>query len=171
MDIVESLYRDTGYLDNFLMSNNEPSLRVIVDANFRKSMLLASASHFERVITDLIIEHAESCTHDARVVSFIRNKAISRQYHSFFSWKEKNCNSFLGLFGDEFKAEFSGRIKACVRLEQSVKDFLEIGRERNRLVHQDFGTYSLEKTAQEIHELHLSAKNFLLELRFALLGA
>lgn len=165
MDIVESLFRDTKELDGFLMSNNELSLRVLVDSNFRKSILLASASYFERQVTDLISEYAQSCSNDEKIIFFIKNKALSRQYHTLFNWDAKNCNAFLGLFGDEFKKQFGEKVSKDDQLDKSIKDFLEIGRERNRLVHQNFGSYSLEKTADEIHELHLSAKNFLIHLK------
>ena len=45
-------------------------------------------------------------------------------------------------------------------LAQSVSDFLELGRERNWLVHQDYGSYFLEKTAEEIFTLYASALVF-----------
>ena len=165
MDIVESLFRDTKELECFLISNNELSLRVLVDSNFRKSILLASASYFERQVTDLISEYAQSCTNDEKIIFFIKNKVLSRQYHTLFNWNDKNCNSFLGLFGDEFKKQFGAKVFKDDQLDKAIKDFLEIGRERNRLVHQNFGSYSLEKTADEIHELHLSAKIFLIHLK------
>lgn len=165
MDIVESLFRDTKELDNFLMGNKELSLRVLVDSNFRKSILLASASYFERRVTDLIAEYVQSCTTDDRIICFLKNKALSRQYHTLFNWDAKNCNTFLGLFGEEFKKKFGAKVSGDDQLDQSIKAFLEIGQERNRLVHQNFGSYSLEKTADEIHELHLSAKNFLTHLK------
>ena len=98
MDIVESLFCDTKELDGFLMSNNELSLRVIVDSNFRKSILLASASYFERQVTDLISEYAQSCSNDEKIIFFIKNKALSRQYHTLFNWDAKNCTAFFGAF-------------------------------------------------------------------------
>ena len=36
----------------------------------------------------------------------------------------------------------------------------ELGRERNRLVHQNFGVVPLEKTTEEIHELYRRALLF-----------
>lgn len=152
------------------MNNNELSLRVFVDSNFRKSLLLASASHFEREVTELILECATSKTDDQKIIHFIKNKALSRQYHTLFNWEAKNCNSFLGLFGDDFKDHFVQIISSNNNLEKSVKDFLEIGRERNRLVHQNYATYSLEKTAREIYDLHTSAKYFLSSLKQELLN-
>lgn len=171
MDIVESLYKDTSDLDTFLMSKSEVSLRVSADANLRKSILLASASYFERQICDLIIEYVRSRTADERVVAFLNSKAISRQYHTYFNWDSNNCNSFLGLFGAEFKKEFGARIAKNAALEEAVSLFIEIGRERNRMVHQDFGNYALEKTSAEINSSHRRAKLFISELRAALLGA
>lgn len=171
MDIVESLYKDASDLDEFLMSKSEPSLRVSADANLRKSILLASASYFERQICDLIIEYVRARTADEKVVSFVSGKAISRQYHTYFNWEGNNCNSFLALFGAEFKKEFCARIAKNLLLEEAVSLFIEIGRERNRMVHQDFGNFSLEKTSEEINTSHGKAKLFISELRAALLGA
>lgn len=168
MDIVDSLYNDTVALDAFLMTQNELSFRVTVDNNFRKAILLASASHFENEISSLILNFAITVSSDEKIINFIKNKAISRQYHSFFDWGSKNCNSFLGVFGEEFKTKFSNKVKQNKDLDQSVKDFLEIGNERNRLVHQDFGNFTIEKTASEIYTLHMSAKFFVDEIKRAL---
>ncbi len=35
-------------------------------------------------------------------------------------------------------------------LKESIISFIELGNERNRLVHQNFGSYSIEKTLEEI---------------------
>ena len=171
MDIVESLYKDASDLDKFLMSNNEVSLRVSADANLRKSILLASASFYERQVCELIIEYVRTRTNDEKIVSFVSGKAISRQYHTLFDWKSNNCNSFLVLFGAEFKKLFSVKIGGNPDLDEAIKLFLEIGRERNRMVHQDFGLYTLEKTSEEIYSIHGKAKLFIAELRDSLLGS
>lgn len=168
MDIVESLYKDAADLDRLLMSQNEISLRIYADSTLKKSILLASASYFERQICDLIIEYVTQTSVSERIVSFISNKAISRQYHTFFDWDANNCNKFISLFGSVFKNDFSAKIRSNSDLEESVRLFLEIGRERNRMVHQDFGQYELEKTAEEIHCSHGKAKLFVTELRDSL---
>lgn len=38
--------------------------------------------------------------------------------------------------------------------------FLELGGERNRLVHEDFGAFTLEKTTEEIHALYCRTLHF-----------
>lgn len=170
MDIVDALFNDTVALDAFLMSQNELSFRLTVDNNFRKAILLASASHFENEICNLILDFTKSLSNDERLFNLVKNKAISRQYHSFFKWDSKNCNSFLGVFGEEFKIEFNKKIKLDKELDQSVRDFLEIGNERNRLVHQDFGNFTIEKTAIEIYLLHTSAKKLIGHIKKALIA-
>ena len=46
------------------------------------------------------------------------------------------------------------------RQSSAIEAFLEIGRERNRLVHQNFGTFTLEKTSKEIYDTYRSAVEF-----------
>ncbi len=52
------------------------------------------------------------------------------------------------------------RVKADAETAESIKAFLEIGNERNRLVHQNFGTFALEKNANEIYNLYVTARPF-----------
>jgi hypothetical protein len=88
------------------------------------------------------------------VESFVRKKAISRQYHTLFSWDTPNANQFFGYFGDEFRIGMSQKIQTSDKLLESIRAFMEIGRERNRLVHQDYATFPLEKTLDEIYALY-----------------
>lgn len=64
------------------------------------------------------------------------------------------------IFGDDFRSHMAKVVQNDVNLQKSIADFLEIGRERNRLVHQDYGSYFLEKTAEEIFALYASALVF-----------
>jgi RiboL-PSP-HEPN len=90
----------------------------------------------------------------------VRNKAVARQYHTWFNWCDNNANQFFGLFGAEFKAQMSELVKGSEEMQRSVRAFLELGNERNRLVHQDFATFSMEKTLDEIYRLYQSALMF-----------
>jgi hypothetical protein len=47
--------------------------------------------------------------------NFVRNKAISRQYHTWFRWEDNNANYFFGLFGTDFRIEMSKRVKESPR--------------------------------------------------------
>jgi hypothetical protein len=67
---------------------------------------------------------------------------------------------FFGLFGEAFKSYMLMRLKQDTQLDAAIKAFLELGRERNRLVHQNDGTFALTKTAEEIFQLYLTARPF-----------
>lgn len=169
MDVVDILYSGCRELDQFLLSNNELSLKIYADANLRKNLLLASASYFEKEVTDSILKFARNIAHeDERLIAFIEKKALSRQYHSMFDWNSNNCNAFLGLFGEQFKKDFTRTIAENSELGEAVRAFIEIGQERNRMVHQDFGQYTLEKTPDEILILHKKAKIFVEALKIHL---
>lgn len=158
---VDRLYSEFQDLISYLDKGSEISLRSIADENFKKALLLAAASYFEHRITDnLLVFVSEASNKSPRVVEFVKKKAISRQYHTFFDWDSGNANQFFGLFGENFKTFMKKEVEQSKELGEAVKAFLEIGRERNRLVHQDFGTFVLEKTAEEIYNLYRAALHF-----------
>lgn len=161
LTVVDRLYDEFEALKRHLDEAGEVSLRSTADENFRKSLLLAAASYFERRISDLVVEFAkESFQIDHPIIEFLKNKAISRQYHTYFKWDSSNANQFFGLFGETFRIFMVKEIKSDFELETSIKAFLELGNDRNRLVHQDFGTFPLEKTSDEIYQLYKSALRF-----------
>ena len=45
-----------------------------------KSLLLAAASHFERRVTDLLIDTTKSLGNNTVITEFVRNQALSRKY-------------------------------------------------------------------------------------------
>jgi hypothetical protein len=103
----------------------------------------------------------EKATRSILVEEFVRNKAVARQYHTWFKWGENNANQFFGLFGADFRAAMVNRVKASEELRESIKAFLDIGEDRNQLVHQDYATFPLEKTLEEIYVLYQKAMLFI----------
>jgi hypothetical protein len=159
--VVDRFYRDFQDLVLYLDKGGELSLRNVVESNFRKDLLLVAASYFEWVISQNLIEFVRKGSNsNLAILEFVKNKAISRQYHTLFDWDRNNANKFYSLFGESFRDFMKSHLDLDSGLETSVKAFLEIGRERNRLVHQDFGSFALEKTVAEIYELYKSAMPF-----------
>lgn len=167
--VVQRLHYEFFDLLKVLDKAGELSLRNTAQDNFRKALLLAAASYFEhRVTEDVIAFVEEAASGNSLVVYFIRNKAVSRQYHTWFNWDAKNANQFFGLFGQEFAAYMKRRVEEDDELAQAVRAFLDIGEARNRLVHEDFGTFTLEKTSEEIFQLYLLAEKFVQAVPLAL---
>ena len=157
--VVDRLYHEFQDIVNNLDQANV-SLRVTAEETFQKTLLLAASSHFEQEVQNHIINLTTKHSVPELVVEFVRNKAIKRQYHTYFQWDGRNANSFFGLFGEGFKSYMSKRVNEDDTYRQAVQAFLELGNDRNRLVHQDFGTFILEKTSEEIFKRYNEASLF-----------
>ncbi|MBP1157668.1 MULTISPECIES: HEPN domain-containing protein [unclassified Paenibacillus] len=166
---IDVVYNESKAIKDFLKEQDQISFLSEVDDQSRKSLLLSAASYFESRLTDILLNHLKHITNqNPMIVSFVKNKAISRQYHTYFKWDDVNANQFWGLFGNDFKNEMKELIRNNPKIDEAVKAFLEIGNERNKLVHGNFAIYKLEKTLEEIYSLSKVAELFLefLEHRF-----
>lgn len=153
-NIVESLYSEFKYLNSLLVESGEISSITVADDNFRKSLLLAAASYFEKMMTGHVLSFAYEIAGDNHILAaLIQQKAINRQYHTWFAWDKTSANSFFSLFGTPFSTLAKNEVKNNQALDDSIRSFLSLGAERNRLVHQDYGNFTLEKTTDEIFDL------------------
>jgi hypothetical protein len=153
---------DQFILEHYALTDfleKEISFKLNVDREFRKVLVLSVASYFEAQLLESLKEMTKCCMNQP-VAFFLDKKAISRQYHTYFQWQEKNINSFLGLFGDDFKKSMLNKIKQQ-QLEQNMNDFMALGRTRNQLVHDNFVIASLpDWTVEDIVEKYKSALKF-----------
>ncbi len=154
------MYGEFSSLLSFLEEEREISFRGIADESLRKALLLASASYFEKRLSDAVLDFVEEAADHPAILASVRVKAVARQYHTWFDWDARNANKFFRLFGEGFLRKMKEQVEADAGLREGIAAFLEIGRERNRLVHEDYGNFSLEKTSEEIYGLHQSAMLF-----------
>lgn len=163
--IVDRIYQDNLDLLHFLEDNNELSFTAEFNIVFAKTLLLSAASYFEHEICRMIQSFIERKTHSNEcIIAIVKQKAIERQYHTYFAWKDwqkGNANSFFALFGDAFKTKISQEVKSDSNLKSAVSAFLELGNERNKLVHQNFADCPVEKTAEEVYKLYQTAIVFI----------
>jgi hypothetical protein len=158
---IDRLYNEADAIVTVLAASSEMSLQFAAADYFRKAFLLAVASYFEYRVCAAVLEFVRERAGGSELVeSFVRNKAIARQYHTWFSWDAKNANAFFGLFGEQFKTTMVQRVTTSDEMRSSVKAFLELGSERNRLTHENFATFQMEKTLQEIYALYNLATKF-----------
>lgn len=165
---IDKMYVDFSALENFLHEKEQLSFTSFINENARKILVLATASFFEKIICDEIERYCSEAAHgNLLVISFIKRKAVARQYHTFFEWKNfkdgKGAITFFSLFGDNFKQRIKFMLEQENEFRENVSAFLELGQERNRLVHQDLGSYTLEKTSSEIYSLYKKAFNFVIQ--------
>ncbi len=79
----------------------------------------------------------------------------------YFDWNALNANTFFAHFGEEYKKNAKERVEKDEGLKESIRAFLEIGSLRNKLVHHNYATFVLEKTADEIYRLYRVALKFM----------
>ena len=134
------------------IGSGDLSLLNTVEDTFSKSLLIMAASRFEKTVTDQLLEFAisSSTSSGSLIANFISNKALQRQYHSLFDWTSNNANHFYKFFGDDFNNFMKGKVRSDASLEDSIHSFMKIGSDRNRLVHGDYLSFTMEMTADQI---------------------
>jgi hypothetical protein len=91
--IVDKLYGEYSAIVSMMDQYNAVSFRNTLNDNFRKTLLLCAASHFEfRITSDVVSFCAEVAGGNSMIPSLVKNKAVSRQYHTWFDWNSSNAN-------------------------------------------------------------------------------
>ncbi len=157
--IIDRMYEEHQQLLAYLQDQGEHSLESSVQESFPKVLLLAAASYFEdrmkQALRDVLLEQASE-----PLVNFFKNKAIERQYHTYFNWRDNNANQFFGLFGPGFKKFMSEEVQANEQLAEAIRAFLEVGYTRNTLVHENFAIFPIQKTVEEVYRKYQQAMVF-----------
>ncbi|WP_417351656.1 HEPN domain-containing protein [Flavobacterium alkalisoli] len=171
LTIIDQQYKNGNFLVEYLKEKHEITLFIEAENNFKKNILLSAASFYEKEVSDLIVKFAETQSNkNMLIISIITEKAVNRQFHTYFDWgNSKNANKFFSIFGSDFKLKMVEKVKKDDKLDESIKAFLDIGHERNLLVHRNFAEIILEKTAEEIYELYKKAQYFISILKSELI--
>lgn len=168
---VELTFVNLQEVSTILAKSNEVSLVNYIEESARKNVLLSAASQFEHDLCKCVRDFtAKAAAENELIVSIIEHRAISRQYHTWFDWKNKSAGPFFSMFGPRF----SERMKTIKREEAEFSDateaFLEIGQARNLLVHGNYSVYPLEKTSQEIFSMYVVGCGFVGRVKTELEG-
>jgi len=160
--VIDRMYQDFEDILELLKKRSELSLVATANDNFRKVLLISAWSYFEHRIQEILLEYfSEASNSHLLTITFIEKQAISHRVYTFFDFKAKNANTFFSLFGPEFVAYMREETAKAEDLRIAIRDFIEIGAERNNLVHGNFASSTLELTALEVYELYISATLFL----------
>lgn len=160
-DVIERLHDSYDEVHRFLTTGGGSRLLPIIDENFPKALLPAAASHFEKRMKDAVEVFTREAASDGHpLVSLIQGKVIERQYHTWFDRDRKNANRFFGMFGSGFRTYAEHVVGQNDELRESIRAFMEIGGERNRLVHEDFANFPMGRTSSEIYDLYRTAMTF-----------
>jgi hypothetical protein len=96
MAVVDTIYTEFKDAVSVLAAAQELSLQITLESNLRKTLLLSAASYFEYTLSREVVAFTNEITSGNRLVSsLVQNKAIARQYHSWFDWGRANANKFF----------------------------------------------------------------------------
>lgn len=167
-DVVQEVFDEHAVIVAHLQNAGELSFSTTLEATLPKVMLLAAASNLEEQVKQALTDFAKRVAGDAEeLVSFLQNKAIERQYHTLFSWDGKNANQFFGLFGENFKDRMKALVDEDTELRQAIRDFLDLGNARNTLVHGDYASAAMDKSARDVLNQYQSACKFVRQLELS----
>ena len=103
-------------------------------------------------MTQNVVEFVQRVTSRDHVLTWlIKRRVVARQYHTWFDWERNNANRFFSMFGESCGRYMRSEIDRSDYLRDSIYAFMELGRDQNRLVHGNFGSFSLEKTSEDIY--------------------
>ena len=101
--IVDRLYTEFREVIDHL-GQEEISLQLTAEDNFRKALLMAAASYFEKRLKEHLTELVSKYANRVDLIAeFMRNKAIEHSTTPTSNGKLRNANAFFGLFGESFK--------------------------------------------------------------------
>lgn len=167
---VQAFYESHCALYDHLIATGELSFAADMNVTFCRSLVLAIASYFEHEVTAVVrqvpVVHAYA---NPMIVSMIERQVIARKYHTWFDWDGLKPGPFFGLFGEMLKARMSERFKREAHVTEAVNAFLELGQLRNKLVHQNYVEFSIQKTPAELFGSFKVALGFLAFIRGSLL--
>lgn len=160
MNDVERVYNELRAVRALLTERGEPSDLVAFEQLSAKTLLLCAASFFERYISASLLETAGATGTSPIFRTFIEKQALERKYHSMFDWDRSNTNKFFALFGPDIRDWMKGIIDADDALAASVREFIFLNSERNKLVHGNFAAISTDVTVEEVWQKFTAAEKF-----------
>jgi len=158
-DAVTNTYVEYSDLLTFLLNSGQVSYSAISGVMFSKLLTISIGSYFETELKEIVEGAFNKKNTNRIVIEFSKKNGFERKFHTWFSWEKTNANSFFSMFGNQF-AEAAKSFVIANKIEIPIKNFMEIGRERNRLVHENILIAPFEKTLDEVFDQYLSARIF-----------
>ncbi|OSI11044.1 hypothetical protein BWD07_10045, partial [Neisseria canis] len=157
--LYDNYQKDIEALDELLISSPHlASFKSSYIDLFRKTFLLACANAFERHLCKQLIK--VFCPEQELLSCFLKKQALNRKYHTLFQWESSNANAFFALFGDNFKNNFSAKLRDNSQYKEGEGHFLFLGNKRNEIVHQGFDFVPFTEDVSDIWEKYKKALDF-----------
>ena len=130
---VETLWNDLSDLEQCGHLVDATAL-VNTRSAFAKAMILAAGNWLERRTVQALLLFTKSASSNEALVHLVENKVVKRRFHTLFDWDSGKVNSFVGIFGSDFKAKVN-KANGDDEIQRASLDFMELVAARNVLAH------------------------------------
>lgn len=165
---VEALYEDYKGLVADL-STSSPSGLAALNRSYHKHLLVAAASSLEdrvkRLLPEMFRRHGRE-----ELATFVDKQVVARGYHTLFDWKNESARGFFTSFGEVCGKHFKKALADDDNLKRQHAAFMRLGNFRNQVVHNDYATYPIETTPEEVINQYRDALIFVARLESLTLG-
>lgn len=161
-EMYNNYFENIRLIDEKLGLEGNVSLASEYKQLYIKIFLVASANSFERCFLRVIPEIL-GFNNDSIHAEFVKNQALTRKYHTLFSWDKNNANAFFSLFGKKFKEHIENYRKSGVKFSDYEKAFLLLGKYRNAIVHDGITLYSVEMSLDAGYQLFEDSIQFCID--------
>ncbi|MGI9250178.1 MAG: HEPN domain-containing protein [Pseudohongiellaceae bacterium] len=143
---------------------------LLLQETLLKTIVISVASHLERMTIITIRNLVGTLVgHQGQIIeNFVYNKMLDRNFHSLFQWDKRQANKFYSYFSGSNKDEanftefMKGKVRKDSDFNEAVESFLELGEQRNNLVHNDLASAQLDNiTIEDIERKYQAAQGFL----------
>lgn len=152
MNEVERIYEELLTIGEIIRLSNDISAISVYGEHGAKVLLLAGTSYFERQIISSIEDWINAETPSIAARHFVRRQAVERKFFSLFDFSanSKNIKAFLSKFGPDYHKWAQEDMKLELVDESAQETFINFCRLRNSLIHNNYATYNIDKTIEEI---------------------
>ncbi|MBD8518782.1 hypothetical protein IFU11_17705 [Plantibacter sp. CFBP 8804] len=139
--------------------SSSPSGLTALNRSFHKHLLVAAASSLEervkRITIDLFRDHGS-----IELSKFVEVNVMVRSYHSLFAWKEEKAAPFFASFGEQCISGFKEKLSSDDDMKNEHDAFMRLGNLRNQVVHNDYATFPISLTPDDVISLYKMALAF-----------
>lgn len=145
-----------------LISSGKVDMSIDAQHLFAKVFAVCAGSCCEVEIVRILEEYVNwQSRGDDKLFRFVHTVAIDKKYFSLFDWERAEASAFFSKFGKDFADCMKFAMAKDRSLAEAVRSFLELGKQRNNLVHNDLARIEFEDTLVDVAKKFSAAEAFL----------
>lgn len=143
------------------VGTKSPSTLTALNRVYPKHILIAAASSLEEQVKVQILPDLFERYGNSAIREFIATNVLKRGYHSLFDWNANTASKLFSAFGSEAKDRSKEYSRMNSTFSEGQQAFMQLGRLRNELVHNDYASRSVSVTPDDVHDMYLKAREFI----------